>query len=197
MPQEQEQATNTAQAVESETNSETGNAPGGDAPEKSGDKRLFTQAELDQKIADRLERERKNAEEKAKKAREEAETKALEEQKEFQKLAEQRAAQVAELTPKAEQVERYQAALTKILETEKAGVQEHVLALLEKLDPVEQLEWIAANRDKLKVPETPEPELDKTRGIPKTPSRGDNRGAQEEQERKAQKQAARFYQNQF
>jgi hypothetical protein len=182
--------------TKSEESSETVDATGGQSPEKSGDK-LFTQADLDRLIDDRLKRERTKAEESAKKAREEAEAKALEEQKEFQKLAEQRAAKVAELEPQAEKAQRFETALLKLLESEKAEVPEHVATLLEKLDPVEQLEWIASNRDKLKPAEPGQPEPDKTRGVPKTPQRGDARGATEEQKRAAQQQAARFYRNRF
>lgn len=186
----EEQGTNEA------TNNETGNAPGGDTTEKSGEK-LFTQEELDRIVTSRLERERAKADEATRKAKEAAEAKALEEQQEYQKLAEQRAGKIAELEPQAESAKRYQDALTKLLATEKTGVPEHVLALLDKLDPVEQLEWIAANREKLKpVESVPETEQ-KPRGVPATPSRGDQRGVSEEQKRAARVQSERFYRSQF
>lgn len=53
---------------------------------------------------------------------------------------------VQELEPAAEKAERFEAALTKLLTEEKKAVPDHLTSLLDRLDPAEQLEWIAANR---------------------------------------------------
>lgn len=202
MPTEKEQTEETQDTENRETEDATG---GDDAtqpasePENSGEKR-FTQDEVNRLIDDRLKRERQKADEKAKKEREDAEAKALEEQKEYQKLAEQRATKIAELEPLTEQVDRYQGALTSLLTAEKQNVPEHVAALLDKLDPVEQLEWIASNRDKLAPASESngdDAEPKKPKGIPSTPPRGDTRGAIEEQRRAARESTKRAYQRTF
>ena len=133
----------------------------GDATENGGNTRLLTPAEVEKVVATRLERERKNAEARAQREREAAEAKRLEENQEFQQLAEERKKRIAELEPVAEKVERYEAALTKLLEQEKKGVPEYVQPILAKLDPVDQLTWIAENRaqfaDSATAPQAPQP----------------------------------------
>jgi hypothetical protein len=120
--------------------------------EQSADK-LFTQAELDRIISDRLEREekkRKSAEEKARKDAEEA---SLKEREDWQKLAAKREAELAEAGQKLAALDDLQAkhdaavsALVKLLERERKDLPKHILSLLDQLDPVAQLEWLAANK---------------------------------------------------
>src|SRR3990172_4923861 len=76
---------------------------------KARDEKKFTQAELDQIVKDRLERERKKAEAEAEKARKMAEADALEKNQEWQKLAEQRQARIDELEKQSAELEPYQA----------------------------------------------------------------------------------------
>ena len=59
------------------------------------------------------------------------------------------AARVGALEPLGEQVQRYKSALEKSLAAEKKDLPKHVLVLLEKLDPVEQIEYLAVNREEL------------------------------------------------
>jgi hypothetical protein len=59
------------------------------------------------------------------------------------KLAQEKAAQFEE---KARAAERYQEALNKLLATQRAGLPEGIIKLLDKLDPADQLEWIAENK---------------------------------------------------
>lgn len=59
------------------------------------------------------------------------------------KLAQEKAAQFEE---KARAAERYQEALTKLLATQRAGLPDGIIKLLDKLDPADQLEWIAENK---------------------------------------------------
>ncbi len=114
-----------------------------------GDKR-FTQAELDAIVADRLKRANESAERKAAKERQEAEERAATEQGEFKKLAETRAARLAELEPLEATAKRYEAALTKHLDAARKDLPAHITALLDKLPVDEQLDWIAANQEQLK-----------------------------------------------
>lgn len=128
------------------------------------DDKRFTQAELDAIVRDRLDRERKKADEQARKAAEDAEAKKLAEQQEWQKLASQHEGRVKELEPRAQQADRYEAALKAHLATQRTALPAHITALLDKLDVAEQLEWIAANQDALTPPATPA-----TPGVPATP----------------------------
>lgn len=114
---------------------------------------------LDEKLKERLERKEKQAQERERKAREEAEAKALEEGAQWQKLAEKRQAQIAELEKRVAELEmvektasRYGKAIEAQLAAQLADVPEHIQALLTRMDPVERLEWLAANGDKLKAP---------------------------------------------
>lgn len=90
-----------------------------------------------------LEREREQAAEAARKADEERARK----QGEWQSLAESHAARISELEPFRAQAERYEAALRAKVAQERAGLPAHITALLDRLDPAEQLEWLAANAD--------------------------------------------------
>ncbi len=84
------------------------------------------------------------------KADAEAETKRLEEQKEFESLAAKRADKIAELTPQAQKAQRYEAALKKHLEAQRSGLPDHIVEILDTMDPADQLEYIAKHQDKLK-----------------------------------------------
>lgn len=115
--------------------------------------KTFTQAELEQVVKDRLDRAQRKAQADADKARQDAEAKALAEQGEFKTLAEQRAARIAELEAATEagkattkQLERYQASLKKHLDAQRADLPTHIVALLDRLDVADQLEWLAENR---------------------------------------------------
>ena len=176
--------------------SETADAAGINSGDKAKAEPTFTQADIDRILTERLERERKKSDDKARKAKEDAEAKALEEQSKFQELAQQRGTKVAELetsvttmateleTAKAT-AERYQKALTNILAEQLKRVPEHLTSLLAKLDPVEQLEWLTNNGEK----------LSSTAGVPATPKpKGDMSAADKE---KAQKDAERYYRSRF
>lgn len=117
------------------------------------------QKDLDGVIQERLDRAQRAAEKKQAEAAEQARLKALEEQGEWQKLAEQRAARIADLeaaTKTAQTLEqerdRYKTAVTTLLKTQRTDLPKPILDLLDKLDPVDQLEWIAANRQELAKP---------------------------------------------
>lgn len=133
--------------------------------------KTFSQEDVDRIVKERLEREKLARERATARAKEEAEAEALKKNQEWQALADvnakkadELAARVAQLEPVGEQVERYRSALERSLAAEKKDLPKHVLVLLEKLDPVEQIDYLAANRDALGrttgaagVPASPEP----------------------------------------
>jgi multidrug efflux pump subunit AcrA (membrane-fusion protein) len=122
--------------------------PTGDVPAKT-DEAKFTQADIDRIVKERLDRAQKQAEEKAKKAQTEAETEQLRKQGEFEKVAQQEKARADELAPFKERAERYEAALKAQLEKAREGLPKSVLAVLDKLDPAEQLEHIVTIREEI------------------------------------------------
>lgn len=134
-----------------------------------GDEKRFTQADIDRIVADRLDREKRKAESEAQKAKEKAESEALAENQKWQELAQKHEAKIKDLESKLaefeaakETLEKYKGALEAHLQTQRADLPGHITALLDKLDPVDQLEYIAKNAGELKkkttkVPETPTP----------------------------------------
>lgn len=128
--------------------------------EQNGGKDAITfasQKELQQYIndtlKDRLAREDRKREEAAAKARKEAEEAALEQQEEFKKLADKRAERILDLEAQVGTLEQVTAerdemndALQGYLNTEREGLPDHILPLLDELSPVKQLAYISANR---------------------------------------------------
>jgi len=145
------------------------NTPGtGDTPgEQSGEAEVtFTdeqQAKIDDLIEKRLARARKTWESKAEKdtakAKEEAERQRLKEQAEWQKLAEKAEAELAKIKPQfetaTEKLERYEGALGSYLDSARADVPDHITGLLDRLDPVEQLNWLTDHAEELGKPKAP------------------------------------------
>lgn len=52
---------------------------------------------------------------------------------------------VAELEAKAGKAETYEGVINKLLETQRTGIPDNIAALLDKLNPVDQLQWLAEN----------------------------------------------------
>ena len=134
-------------------------------PEKT-----FTQAELDAIVKERLDRAKSTSEkaqaEAAKKAADEAAAK----NGEWQKLAEARAAEIAEASKKLGELEsatarlaEYEATIKLQADAAKKDLPAHILSLLDALPPVKQLEWLAKNASVLgqrptqTIPGTPPP----------------------------------------
>lgn len=141
---------------------------------------LKTALDAERKRAKDLEKAQRDRD----KAAEEEERKRLEEAGEFKELAQQaetRAtkaeARVAELEPLGERVAALEGALKGYLDAEREGLAPHVLALLDKLDVVEQLSWIAANREVLRP-------QDGRRGVPPTPNADPKAKLSDEEKRK-------------
>lgn len=144
------------------------------------------QAEVDRIIKDRLAREKKKGDEAAEQARKAAEAEALAKNQEWQKLAEQRQAEldekatrIGELEPFQEAARKYSEALGNYAKTLTADLPEHIKALLEKMDPVEQLEYMAANKEALGVKIGP-------LGVPPSPKPSE-KGATTEAKEKARR----------
>lgn len=131
----------------------TGDGTGSDSKEQTnaGDKPIFTQAQLDAQIEARLRREREAAERKAEKDREAASDAAMKEQNQFKELADKHEKRAKELEPFKERAERLEAALKASLEGQRKGLAPHIIALLDRLDVVDQIEYIAENAEKLKA----------------------------------------------
>lgn len=99
--------------------------------------------------------EQEKASQQAAQQAEAAEAERLAKQQEWQKLAEKRAAEVEALKPVQERATRYETALKALLETQRQGLPGHVVELLDKLDPVDQLEYIAKHQAELARPAPP------------------------------------------
>lgn len=143
----------------------------------------------------------------AEKAAKDAEANALEKNQEWEKLARQREARITELeaqiealTPRAEDFEkratRYAEALKAHLATVKAGLPAHIIKLLEKQDPVDQLHWLAENAEALKPAAGPA-QPGQTAGVPATPKPADGKGLTDQQKREAQAAAERSARSMF
>lgn len=131
---------------------------------KKTDEKQFSQSELEAIVKDRLARAQRKADEAATKAKSDAEQKALVEQGEFKTLAEQRASTIAELTQQIESAkahestaEKYRNALKARLEADKKALPAHIVALLDQLDEIKQMEWLAnpTNAEAMKQPTAP------------------------------------------
>lgn len=153
-----------------------------------GEKKIFISFEseeafqnaIDSRLKDRLDREAKKREAAAQKAKEEAEAAALAEQLKFEELADKRAGKITELEGNLttatgdletanSQLKRYKTALTQQLEAAKKDLPEATLELLNRLDPVEQLEYLAKHGQSIApkpngVPPSPKPAQQKQPG---------------------------------
>ena len=121
------------------------------------------------------------------KTRQQEEQKRLKEQGEWQTLAEQRGAKLAELEPAyadtATKLQRYEAALTVQVSALRKDMPKHLSPLLDKLDLAEQLEWLAENREQIAPP--------KPNGVPVTPRASGSTDAATQAEARAA--SASFY----
>lgn len=156
--------------TQGQDNPETGDATGPAAGQQDGgeppDERRFSQAELDRIVEERLKREKAKAESAAQKAKEKAEAEALASQEKWRELAEKNGSALtqaqAELEATAQRVGRLEAALQAQLTAAKDGLPEAVVDLVNRLDPVDQLEYLAKHKASLSgkpggVPASPKP----------------------------------------
>jgi hypothetical protein len=143
------------------------------------------QKHIDSLLKDRIEREQRKAQKLADDAKAKAEADALIAQGKFQELAESQAIELANLKPLVEQIEaekaeteRYRKAMTTMLESQRAELPAPIIALLDRLDPLEQLEWISKNAAELTSKDG-----DAKAGIKASP-KGDNGTVDDEEARK-------------
>jgi len=134
-------------------NTEAAAGKGGAATGKT-----FTQEQVDQIVTERLKREREKAEATAKAERERAEAEAAAKNGEWQKLAEQRQARIGELEQEATAhgesqaaLEKYKTALEGVLKAQKSALPKAVVALLDRMDVVEQMAWIGEHAASLQT----------------------------------------------
>jgi hypothetical protein len=113
---------------------------------KQTDEKLFSQAELDAHIKDRLARQKSQFESQQQKTKDEAEQRKLEEEKRFQELAEQRQKELDAIKPKAEQVDTYEKLVNDLLIEQKKDLPKPILVLLDKLSPADQVAYLKENK---------------------------------------------------
>ena len=167
----------------------------GDTDDQTKSEKKFTQEELDRQIAIRLERANKKAADEAAKAAKKAEEDALTKNQEFEKLANTRQTRIEELEKdltsfeevKA-QAEKYKAALEAHLKAQTEKLPKHIKTLLEKMDPVEQIEYLTANAKELNV---------KVDGVPATPEDESKDKLTQEEQARAKKETRRLAKNWF
>lgn len=170
--------------------------PTGAAPEEKNVEVVFTpeqQKHVDSIISDRLKRAKTSWEADSKaaqqKAQEKAEADRLKEQNEFKTLAEKQQARLDALEPQfkttSEQNERYKSALEKQLAKAKEGLSKPILTLLERMDVVEQMEWLAENAGQVELP--------KVKGPDPTPKPNGNDQLNDEQRRAKAAQARNYW----
>lgn len=152
------------------------------------------QAWVDEKIEDRLKRDRKNRR-----------TKELEDKEEFKTLAEERATQIETLEKEKEtltesksdlekQLKAANDALTTYVESLKEGVDEAVLELLEAKSLPDQLAWLSKHASQTE----PDGGDKKKRPVPPSPKPGDEGDAAKKQsDEQAKGQSARRYVSNF
>jgi hypothetical protein len=112
--------------------------------------KTFKQSEVDEIIKDRLARAKRKADDEAQAAKTAAEQKALLEQGEYKTLAEQRAAELATAqtaleaaNAHKEAAEQYKTALLSRLAVDKKSLPAGIVALIDKLDPIDQVAWFS------------------------------------------------------
>lgn len=89
----------------------------------------------------------------------------LKEQGKYKELFDEASQKLASFTDLDKKAARLQEAMNAVLETQRAGVPDHITALLDKLDPVEQLEWLANYRQTLQQPDAPNDAKPKLQGF--------------------------------
>ena len=133
-------------------------------PEPTPEQRTYTDGDVERIVKERLERQRRKLDADAQKAADAAKQAALAEQGEYKRLYEEAQTRLAEHEAVATAAERYQVALTSVLEQQRKGLPDYLVPLLDKMDVAEQLEYLAKNAYKLKP--TPAPNLNGAGGKP-------------------------------
>lgn len=143
---------------------------GKDKPDKPTAKVSFSaeqQAEVDRIVKDRLDRERKKSEETAEKARKKSEEDALSQNKQFEELANTRQGKIVELEKKLQEnetvasaLQQYKEVVAGIVKNQVANLPKPVKSLIEKMDPLEQMQYLVKNAKELNIEIKPVPPTD-------------------------------------
>ncbi len=146
-----------------QTQTTDGDATGTNSGDGQGLEKKFTQADIDRIVEERLGRAARKAEETQRKAEETAAANALKEQGEFKTLAEKHAIRISELEKQAEEIEAmklksaaYEELIKKQVEAQMKSLPEIFKSLLVRMTPTEQLDWLSANAEKLRVTGVPQ-----------------------------------------
>lgn len=131
---------------------------------------MVSKDRVEEIVTERLERDRQNR-------KEEAETEALKEQQRYKELYETEAEKVKNLQPRQAEAERYKAALTAQLDARKKDLKPHIVTLLEKMDPADQLQYLTENAEALGVPASLVRTDDTTHGDPAARQEGESTAA--------------------
>ncbi len=152
---------------------------------------MFTAAEMEANIEKRLMRDRDKLERAHRAEIKKRDDLDLEAGAEWQKLAESRQsdigklqAQLEELKPQGDKLERFEAALTTYVEKLKAGVPEEIMALLEGQDVDAQLEWLTKNAGTFVADDKTNGQPAGGTGIPPTPKPSDSTKLADKERRK-------------
>lgn len=143
----------------------SGDGGSGNGDGKSGDGaqagKTFTQDDVNRIVQERLDKAKRAGEAETQRQRDEAAAKALKDNQKFEELATQRETQlntangtIATLTAEnatlTERVTAADAAIGKILASQTKDLPKHITALLTRMTPAEQLEYLAENADSIK-----------------------------------------------
>jgi hypothetical protein len=116
------------------------------------EEKKFSQAELDTLIKDRLDRQRRAMETQQREAQAALETQKLEDQKEFEKLAKQRAEEINTIKPRAALAESYEKSVSRLMAEASKTLPSNLQMLLNKLPLSDQLDWLTENLDSVRTP---------------------------------------------
>lgn len=125
------------------------------------------QAAVNLIVKDRLEQAQRTARKEADKARKQAEEEALTKNQEFKALADQRQITITELEtrlqevdPLKEQAEKYKSAMQKIVQAQVSKLPSALKVLVEKMDPLEQMSYLAEHSKELNIAVNAVPETE-------------------------------------
>lgn len=128
-------------------------APAGSISEEPPiEEKKFSQAEVDQLIQNRLDRQKRALEAQQREAQQALETQKLEDQKEFEKLAKQRAEEINTLKPRAGLAESYEKRVAQLMSEAAKALPSNIQMLLNKLPLPDQLDWLTENLESVKAP---------------------------------------------
>ncbi len=170
---------------------ETSKAKAKDEGKSNDDEPMFTQADLERVLTDRLARQEKKLKREFEQTQEQARTQELEDTAQWQELAQKRQGQIIELQQRVDTLEKAaetaaknEKSLLAYVDKLKDGVPESILGLLEGKDAADQLEWLTANAESfLKGEDKGDEEGESDELTPTPPPSGDSKMTETERRR--------------